>query len=164
MWGKEDSIMKKTIFLCLIAFAAFCVHAQSAESVSDLLESEKANMGQLSYLCASKLGVISEDTSYADALDVLKKEGIVRDSKKITAETPVRMGELSFVLSKTWDIEGSLFYKINKSKRYAFMQCKALGIIPSSVSGIKIASGRDVLNAITMCNNLYPGKSEGEAK
>lgn len=155
--------MKKRLILSIIVAltAAFCVHAQSANVVSELLETEKATLGQVSYLCATELNLISESSSYAEAVDALKKEGILKNSAKLTAESPVRLGQLTLILSKTWKINESLFYNWFQNRRYAFMQCKALNIIPSSATSLKIVSGQEVLNYVTICIGRFEGNLGG---
>ncbi len=147
---------KRLIFLFSMIFTAMAIHAQSADCISELLETQKATMGQVSYLCASHLGIIEESASYEEALTAMKEAGVIRNSKRITVNTPVRMGQFTLILSKCWNIQESLFYKLLKNKRYAFMQCKALGIIPTSTTSVKIVTGREVLNYVTICNEMFP--------
>ncbi len=147
---------KRLIFLFSMIFTAMAIHAQSADCISELLETQKATMGQVSYLCASHLGIIEESASYEEALTAMKEAGVIRNSKRITINTPVRMGQFTLILSKCWNIQESLFYKLLKNKRYAFMQCKALGIIPTSTTSVKIVTGREVLNYVTICNEMFP--------
>lgn len=147
---------KRLIFLFSMIFTAMAIRAQSADCISELLETQKATMGQVSYLCASHLGIIEESASYEEALTAMKEAGVIRNSKRITVNTPVRMGQFTLILSKCWNIQESLFYKLLKNKRYAFMQCKALGIIPTSTTSLKIVTGREVLNYVTICNEMFP--------
>lgn len=147
----------KVLFLSILAFFATSAFAQNADVISALLEEDKATLGQVSYLCASQMGLIPDSATEDQAVEALKQAGILKDSNKLTASSPVRMTQLAYILCESWNIQDSLMYRIMPCKRYAFMQLKALGVMPQSTLGLKKATGRDVLNCITVCIQNYDG-------
>lgn len=145
----------RVLFLSLLAFFAVSAYAQNADVVSALLEEDKATLGQVSYLCATQMGLIPETASEDQAVEALKQAGIIKDSPRLTAASPVRMNQFAYILCESWNIQESLMYRLMPNKRYAFMQLKALGIMPQSTVGLKKVTGQEVLNCITVCIQNY---------
>nr|MCR5766435.1 hypothetical protein [Treponema sp.] len=63
--------MKRIISLLLVLFVGGLLFAQSANVISDILESDEATYGQVCYLSAIHQGFISEEATYEDAVNAL---------------------------------------------------------------------------------------------
>ena len=64
-------VMKRILSVLFILFAAGVAFAQSADVVTDILESDEATYGQVCYLSAIHQGLISEEASYEDAVSTI---------------------------------------------------------------------------------------------
>ncbi len=150
--------MKKLIVIFLFVFTAgiMNISAQSAESVTKMLETKTVTVGQACYFTAVYLDLAGDDTSEAEAVSTLTEKGFINSSWK--TEHPITMKQFSLLCSKTWKISASLLYIIFKSPRYAFKQMKALDIIPFDSSPNEKLSGTEVLNIYTKCIDAYSPK------
>ena len=141
--------MKKAffVFVMMTAFAALGLHAQAANNVTKMINTEKVSWGQVSYFSAVAQGLVSEDASNADAFAVLQKSGIAASDKN--ALSAITFAELAHVCAQTWKVNNSFMYKIAPSPRYAFTMMRANGIIHLNVDPDYVPNGQDVLNVIT---------------
>ena len=79
--------MKKIISLVFALFLGLSVYAQSADVITDILETEEITFGQVCYLTAVQMKVIDDSASYDDAITALYEHGM--ESKMATASTSV---------------------------------------------------------------------------
>lgn len=150
--------MKKIAVLFISLIISGSVFAQSADVITDILNSKEMTYGQASYLCATYQKLISDDGSFEDAITALVNEGQL--PSYVDASDPIPVGNLAFLFAKIWNIKGGLFYRITKgSPRYAYKQLKADGIIPENKDPRAKISGIDALNIYTTCSFEY-GKVE----
>ena len=113
--------MKKTFLLIIILLAGGVVFSQSADVITDLLESDEATFGQVSYLAAVQMNLIDENESYENAVKALVANNIIPDDEE--SDTPIPLVDIAYIYSKLWDVKGGLMYRITKgSPRYAFRQ------------------------------------------
>ncbi|MBR7063725.1 MAG: hypothetical protein IKI31_01005 [Treponema sp.] len=149
--------MKKFISLLAFCCLAFAVHSQSANFVTELLGTQKATYGQVSYLSAVYQGLVKENASQETALAELKKQKQIKD--KVNVSDAVSYKELAGVFAKMWNIKGGLLFRASKrSPRYAFQQFKIDGIVPRDANPSKKVSGTDVLNVFSQCEYVYGGE------
>ena len=148
--------MKKSILFCaagLLLSAA--VFAQSSEKLTELINTDKATFGQISYLAGVYTGKVAEDADYDTAVKTLSSEGIIGADK--TADTEITLAELSYLCMKTTGLKGGLFYSIFPGPRYAFRELKAKNIIPPAADPSEKVTGRD---AIAVLNGCLPQDGE----
>jgi hypothetical protein len=71
--------MKKSLLIiaCLL-FVSAGMYAQSAARVSEVLNTEKATVGQAAYLAASYLNLVPETAEETEACNALVQKGICR--------------------------------------------------------------------------------------
>lgn len=148
--------MKKSLFLPLFFLAAFCVSAQSSEKMSVLINTQKANLGQIAYLAAVYSGFVGENAGYEDALDSLVSKDIVSSDKKTSDE--VSVADVSYIFAKSAGLKGGLFWRMIPSKRYAFKELQAKGVIPAEVDPDEKISGRDAVGILNDCISLVSEK------
>lgn len=147
-------IMKKTILFVLSLFLGFALYAQSADTVTEILEAPEVTVGQICYLSASAQGFITDDASFEDAVKALSEKGQI--SASAAARDTATLSDVAAVYSKLFNVNGGLFYKVsNNSPRYAFKNLKAQGIIPLSYDPSKKVSGREALSLFTKCNMKF---------
>jgi hypothetical protein len=147
--------MKRIITILVILFAGTLAFAQSADVVTDILESDEATYGQVCYLSAIHQGLISEDADYEEAVEVLYNRGQIPEN--VSAYDSVFMANLAFIYVQIWpNIKGGLMFALtNGSPRYAFKKLKSDGVIPDSTDPKQIVTGREALNILTTCMLEY---------
>lgn len=146
--------MKKTLFILISLFIGFSVYAQSADVITEMLDSEQATFGQISYLAAVQKQLINDDGSYDAAVQALYDNGIIPDSEDPSA--PIPLVDIVYIYSRLWQVKGGLMYRITKgSPRYAFKQFKADGIISANQEPTDYITGVKALSIYTSCLNKY---------
>lgn len=146
--------MKKYVSIIFTLFVVFSVHSQSADIITDILETEQATFGQVCYISAVEQGLIDEKDDYEKAVEALALNELIPDV--VDASLPVPLSDAAFVLSHIWDIKGSLMYSITKgSPRYCFKLFKADRIIPATAEPHDYISGATLLNIYNECVSVY---------
>ena len=142
--------------LIVILLAGGLAFTQSADVITDLLESDKVSFGQVSYLAAVQMNLLDENESYENAVKVLVDNDIIPDGEE--ADTPIPLVDIAYIYSKLWDVKGGLMYRLTKgSPRYAFRQFQSDGIISSDADPAWLVSGAKALSIFTSCVNKYSG-------
>ncbi len=148
--------MKKIVTLFITLFVTLSVYAQSADVITDILESEKATFGQICYLAAVQKNLISETDSYDAAVQSLFENKIIPDLEDSNAAIP--LVDIAYIYSRLWPVSGGLMYRITGgSPRYAFKQFQADGILTSKQEPSDFVSGAKALSIFTSCVNQYSG-------
>lgn len=148
-------VMKRILSVLFILFAAGVAFAQSADVVTDILESDEATYGQVCYLSAIHQGLISEEASYEDAVSVLLSKGQIPED--VGAYDSVYMANLAFIYVQIWpNIKGGLMFTLTHgSPRYAFKKLKSDGIITDDTDPNAVVTGAQALNILTACMMEY---------
>lgn len=146
--------MKKIISILFTLIFSFAAFAQSADVITDILESKEATYGQVCYLLATQQQLILDDATYVYAVEALYENGqipeLYGEDDSITAI------DAAFLFSRMWDIKGGFMYRLTKgSPRYVFRQFQADGVIGSSVQPKDSISGSDILSMYTSCLRKY---------
>lgn len=149
-----NSKLKKIIIILSVFFVTITVHAQSADVISEILDSEEVTFGQVCYLSAVQQGFITDDASYEDAINSLYERRQIPE--RYYEDSVVPMANLAFIYARMWNVKGGLFFRIFKgAPRYAFKQLKADGIIADYINPTSIATGVEALNIYTTCAFTY---------
>lgn len=149
--------MKKIFIILSVFLAGSFFYAQSADVITDILQSNFASIGQVCYLSAVQQELISEESSYEDAVKVLYDAGQINKIEDIDyAGRFVTYKDVSYIFSKIWDVKGGLMFRLfADSPRYAFKQFQKDGIFASSADPSAAVSGNDVLTILTKCISQY---------
>jgi hypothetical protein len=152
--------MKKSGFILFILFISLAVNmnleAQSNDIIDALLAEEQASYGKAAYLALTASGLITEEQSPEQALEVLKEQGWKLDI--LGAGEPIKLGEYSFILMKAFHIQGGVMYSILPGPRYAGRELSYLGMILGSPSPYRTISGEE---AIRILGNILEWQEEG---
>ncbi len=143
--------MRQGILIGLLSILSMCSWAQSADRITEILNSETVTYGQISYLAASYLGLVSDDAGNEEAIDALISNNIVKAKHMGEAESAVPLANFCNICCGAWYIVDSINYSIFKTPYYAWKEMKALKYIPSNYTRGKTISGSDALNIITRC-------------
>ena len=146
--------MKKIISLVFALFLVLSAYAQSADVITDILDTEEVTFGQVGYLTAVQMKLIEEDASYEDALSVLYEKGYIPSIED--EDSPIPAVDVVYLYSKLWTIKGGLLFRLTKgSPRYAFRQFQSDGIISTDLDPSAYISGVKALSIYTACVNKY---------
>lgn len=147
-------MIKKFALLFLAQVLGICaVSAQSAEKMTEVLESPKLTYGQACYFFAASSSSIADDADYSDALSLYQDLELIDSSVK--ADDPAPLSAVALLASNEFVIEGSLFLKLFHNSRYAYRQMKADGIFTINDDPSLIPSGRRFFAILTDCLELY---------
>ena len=150
------SFMKKILSVLFALLLGFTVFAQSADVITDILESEKVTFGQVCYITAVQMNLADENVSFDDAVKVMKEQGYLLSDE--SSETPIPAVDIAYLYSKCWPIKGGMLFRITKgSPRYAFKQFIADGVLDPSVDPSSFLTGTKALSFYTACVNTYSG-------
>ena len=146
--------MKKIISLVFALFLCLSAYAQSADVITDILETDEVTFGQVCYLTAVQMNIVDDSASYEDAVTALYEHGYIPILEEYQA--PVPAVDLAYLYSKLWDVKGGLMFRLtNGSPRYAFRQIQSDGIVGADVDPAAYVSGEKALSIYTSCINKY---------
>lgn len=151
-------MIKKKIFLLLFVLFASLGFSQSADFVTEIINSEAITYEDVAYFCALNLGLVSDDATPSEAMVALDKANVY--SMPNNSKEYIPYDALANMLMRTWGIKGGFFYSITKSNRYAFKELQNKGFIPTNVSSKESVSGIEMLNLITRCLEISEDKNE----
>ena len=146
--------MKKKLSVLFCLFIGLSAFAQSADVITELLETKTATFGQVCYIAAVQKDLVKENASYENAVQALFENRIIPASEDPLA--PIPLVDIAYIYSRLWPVEGGLMYRLTKgSPRYAFKQFQADGILSSRQSPSDFVSGAKALSIYTSCVNKY---------
>ena len=146
--------MKKIFLIVLGLFISISAYSQSQDVITEILESSEATFGQVCYISAVMQSLVSDDSSYDDAvLAVYENEQLPYITE---SSQPLPLIDAAYLFSFMWDIKGGLMYKItNGAPRYVFKQFQADKIIPYDAEPNQIVSGIEIMRMFTSCEKKY---------
>jgi hypothetical protein len=146
--------MKKLVIIAVAFLLSLSAYAQTADFVTEMLDTKTAAYGQVCYLSAVYQGFVDDAASYDDAVRALYINGQIPAIEDKTKA--VDYEELARLMVRMWPVKGGLMFRLTKgSARYAFRQLKVDGIIPQDADPSKKVSGTEVLNMYTGCQKKY---------
>ena len=123
------------------------LHAQSADSLSEMIDSSAVTYGQACYFAAVQAGILDDTATYRQAFDTLMVHGYVPAGHTFMEE--ISLEHFAFIYAKIWNISGGLFYHLFHNPRYALRELKADGIIPQTGNPTQKLTGHEALNIIS---------------
>lgn len=146
--------MKKIFLIVLGLFISISAYSQSQDVITEILESSEATFGQVCYISAVMQSLVSDDSSYDDAVQAVYEN---EQLPYITESSqPIPLIDAAYLFSFMWDIKGGLMYKItNGAPRYVFKQFQADKIIPYDAEPNQIVSGIEIMRMFTSCEKKY---------
>ena len=144
-YTKKEHLMKNYVLpllvLCLGLVAIAQAPAQSNEFLDQVLAETELTYGSGAYLLLASAGLIPEEATPAEALSFLSAEGIALPDK--SPETPLSLGEYSFLVMQTYDLSGGLMYRVAAGPRYATRELSHRGILQGrSYPGMSLSAER----------------------
>lgn len=151
--------MRKVVHFTILFLLAFCVYAQDAGRISELLQTKEATYGQAAYLAAVYKNAVADDATEQAAFAAMVEQGYISASKNHDDIIPLQ--DIAKLFALTTELKGGLFYSLFHSSRYAYRELKAKGILPQTTDPAQSIAGRD---AITVLNNCIELTAEGAEK
>lgn len=134
---------KLILFGILIACLPLFLHSQSNTVIDEMLDKEKADWGQTTYLVLTAAELLDENADIPGVMAALEAQ-----QWKIDTEDPdksISLGEYCYMLMKAFDISGGLMYSLLPGPRYAARELDYLNFIDNDKSPYRTLSGEEVL-------------------
>lgn len=146
--------MKKFVFIISLVFLT-CMGAfsQNFNRVTQIIETAELTNGQAAYFVGSYLGSVRDNATDEEAFDVLKKEGLFKESA--AAADKIKLQDLCALYAKAVQVKGGMMFTFTKkSARYSFKEFKAKGWLPKNADPSMKVSG---VNAMGLFNSVTGG-------
>lgn len=130
------------VFICLPLF----LHSQSNTVIDELLDKEKADWGQTTYLVLTAAELLDENADMTEVMATLEVQQWRIDTKD--PDEFISLGEYSYLLMKAFDLTGGLMYKLLPGPRYAARELDYLDFIYDNKSPYRTLSGEEVLRIL----------------
>lgn len=141
--------MKKVFAALVFALAVFAAHSQSAEKISEILESGQINNEQSAWIACQYSQDVGESAGYSEALAKAVEKGWI--SSGAVASNPINLQDLCGLCVKACGLKGGLLYRISKANRYAFKELKAIGVLDSTADPSMTVTGQNALSILNAC-------------
>lgn len=146
---------KEVLMLFVFLFSAFFAFSQSSEKISELINAEKLTKGQAAYLAATYMNLVEDNADENEAFEALREINLFKS--KENPEEIIKLNHISLLYMKACGLRGGILYSITKSRRYAFNELKAYGILPGLVTSTMCLSGLDAVNLLNDCIAISGG-------
>ena len=150
--------MKRFFLSILLAAAGFCLSAQSAQKITELIATEKANYGNASWLIAVQTGLAQDTNTDAETFEILVENDYISQKPSATgerlipsAEDEIKIKDFASLCLRAYKIKGGLMYRITKSPRYALRELKAMKVVSNDADPNTIVSGKQMIHILNTC-------------
>ncbi|MBQ7620447.1 MAG: hypothetical protein IJS51_10025 [Treponema sp.] len=141
--------MKKFAALILLSVFACLAYAQSAEKISQIIESQEISYGQSAWLALSYAEENGDQASYEQALSAATERGWLKSGA--VSDSSISLQELCGIFVKAAGLKGGLLYRLSKADRYAFKELKANGTLDSAADPSMKVSGQNAVAILNAC-------------
>ncbi|MFP4510989.1 MAG: hypothetical protein ACLFNQ_12780 [Spirochaetaceae bacterium] len=112
--------MRTTLFVALLAVtSAFALLAQTAERIEQIGNEDQVSVGSAAFVVAASAGLVSDDATAAQALDVLENLGFPAG---VEPSVPARLDQFAYMLMLAFDRSGGIMYSLLPGPRYALRE------------------------------------------
>jgi hypothetical protein len=137
------------------------LHGQTAADMDELLDSREITWALACRFVLPAAGALDENAGTGAAFAVAREKGWL--PKGAAADSPVNLGQLSFLIVQSFSLKKSFLYSLFPGPRYAYRQLDYLGLIPGLRDpGLKV-SGEGLLHILGRVLN-YRGEEERTAE
>jgi hypothetical protein len=134
------------LLLSLFLTASVSLGAQSNDMIDQLLDEETASYGLAVYLIFNASGDIEEDADTAMAVSAIP--ALRWNIEPKDPEDTITLGEFSYLLMRSLDIEGGIMYSAFPGPRYATRELKYLGFVPGEPTADQPISGTQAVHIL----------------
>ncbi|MDR1286951.1 MAG: hypothetical protein LBK08_05010 [Treponema sp.] len=133
--------MKKPLALILYMALSGLVFAQSAEELDSILKSR-----EITYAQAARFVLASASAFSGDAFSSALGEGWL--PRLANADSPIRLGELSLLIMKSFGLRGGFLYTLFPGPRYANRELVYLGLVRGRTDPGRSVDGENFLRIL----------------
>ncbi len=151
--------MKKFFPALALLMAAAAVSAQSAQKISQIVESPELSYGQAAYIALSYSDAETMDESADDtqAFEAAFQRKWIKNGAVVQAA--IRLDELCALYVSAAGIKGGVLCGLIKnSPRYSFRELKALGLLDQYADPAMKIDGQNALNLFNACVQAAEGE------
>ena len=151
--------MKKSFPALALLMAAAAVSAQSAQKISQIVESPELSYGQAAYIALSYSDAETMDESADDtqAFEAAFQRKWIKNGAVVQAA--IRLDELCALYVSAAGIKGGVLCGLIKnSPRYSFRELKALGLLDQYADPAMKIDGQNALNLFNACVQAAEGE------
>jgi hypothetical protein len=130
----------------LIITLPLIIHSQSNTVIDEMLNKDKAGFGRTSYLVFSASGILDDEATIEESLGYLGELKWNMTNKQ--SEDDINLGQYSYMLMKSFNINGGLMYQLFPGPRYAAKELYYLGFIDENSDPVRSISGEEVLRIL----------------
>jgi len=141
--------MKKVFAALIFALAVFAAHSQSAEKISEIIESNEITNEQGAWIACQYSQDVGENAGYSEAMTKAVEKGWLPSGE--VASNPMTLQNLCGLCVKASGLKCGLFYRLTKANRYAFKELKANGVLDSSADPSMAVTGQNALSILNAC-------------
>jgi outer membrane protein OmpA-like peptidoglycan-associated protein len=135
------------LFGMILTSTAF-LQAQIAAEMDTVLSTRTVSFAQASRFVLAVADTADEHSAAGAAYTLARGKGWL--PKKAAPDSPVRLGELCFLVMRAIDMKGSFLYALFPGPRYAFRELDYLGLIPGRRDPALQVSGEELLRMVDM--------------
>jgi outer membrane protein OmpA-like peptidoglycan-associated protein len=136
----------KIFFLFLLIFSAAILPAQTAAEMEALLSTRAVSFAQASRFALVVADWVDETAGTAAAYSLaLEQKWLPQrvSSGEVSPDSPIRLGELCFLIMEAFGMKGSFLYAVLPGPHYAFRELDYLRLIPGQRDpGAKVSGER----------------------
>jgi hypothetical protein len=144
------------VFILLVFLWAPPLFAQTAAELDVILETEEISFAQASRFVLAAAEEADEKTEAGLVFDLARERGWL--PKRAGPDSPIKLGELCFLIMGAFNIKGSFLYAVFPGPHYAYRELNYFGVIPGRRDpGIKV-SGERLLQILEIVSG-YWGRS-----
>lgn len=108
---------KRFLVLITLLLVSVVLFAQSNEQIDVILRQEQATTGAAAYIALTSAGVLQEEATFEEAVDVAKTQGWLADDA--VAVEDASFGVFAYLMMAAHEVSGGLMYLIAPGPRYA---------------------------------------------
>jgi hypothetical protein len=139
------------LFYCTVPLA---LHAQTAAQIDAILDSPGVSREDAARFVLLAAGILSPEEA-GRAFRIAQENNWLQGAEN----TPIKLGELSFLVMKSFGLKGSFLYKIAPGPRYGFRELQYRRLIPSNADPSRPVPGKLLLQIL---GNVLSATGEGE--
>jgi hypothetical protein len=151
--------MKKAGTLLAFLFAGFLpLAAQSNQLLDQILDQPELSFGQAAYLVLTATQKLPDEAGPEQAAEALADSGW--KVKVRPADTPITLGEYSYLLMQAFALKGGLFYRLFPRPRYAARELAYRAWITGKAYPGRTLSGEE---AVRMLGKVMEAREGGRS-
>jgi hypothetical protein len=135
--------MKKLAFFLVCMAIAGLLAAQTAEELDRILNTQVITSSQAAYFVLAAADILPNDTN---ALAFAKDNRWLSAGKE--AESPIRLGEVAYLIMRSFNLKGGILYTLFPGPRYACRELVALQFIQGKTDPGARISGTEFLQLL----------------